>query len=169
MTLHDAKNLINSKHINKSVIQTWADLGCGDGLFSNALISLLAYKSLIYAIDKSNFTSINKQIIFSRKDFEKDNLKLTMLDGIMMINSLHFVKDKLMLLKKLKTYLKPNGVFLLGEHDTNISNRWVPYPLSFSEATTLFEKAGFNKTEKINEHQSVYNSSKIYSAYIYNE
>lgn len=167
MTLHDAKNLIHSKHINRSVIQTWADLGCGDGLFSNALINLLEDESVIYAIDKTNFTSINKQIIFFKKDFENDELDLQILDGIMMINSLHFVKEKLKLLQKLKTYLKPTGVFLLGEYDTTISNRWVPYPLSFSDATKLFAEAGFNKIEKINEYQSVYNSSKIYSAYIY--
>jgi SAM-dependent methyltransferase len=168
MTLTDAKKLIASPHINKSTSQIWADLGCGDGLFSNALINMLADKSVIYAIDKSNFTPINKQIIFYKKDFEKDDLPLPKLDGIMMINALHFIKEKILLLQKLKEFLKPSGLFLLGEYDTTSSNRWVPYPLSFSEAVELFTKAGFNKIEKINEKQSVYNRSKIYTAIIYN-
>lgn len=148
--------------------QKWADLGCGSGLFSKALLSKLHDESTLCAIDKQPVVFSDPRINFLTMDFEKEELPLPLLDGIMMANSFHYVKSKLRLLQKLKKHLLPDGAFLLVEYDTEIPNRWVPYPISFSSAKSLFAQAGFDSTEKINERQSVYNSSKMYAALIYN-
>jgi ubiquinone/menaquinone biosynthesis C-methylase UbiE len=168
MTLDDAKKLIATQKINKLVAQKWADLGCGSGLFSKALLSMLNSQSAIYGIDKQPVVFSDPRINFLSMDFEKEELTLPLLNGIMMANSFHYVKSKLQVLQKLKKHLLPDGVFLVVEYDTEIPNRWVPYPISFSSAKSLFAQAGFGSIEKINERQSVYNSSKMYAAFIYN-
>jgi ubiquinone/menaquinone biosynthesis C-methylase UbiE len=166
MTLNEAKTLVANPKINALAPQHWADLGCGSGLFSKALLSLLNDKSMVYAVDKLPIVFLDPQIHFVEKDFEKQELDFPFLNGIMMANSFHYIKNKLQLLQKLKRYLLPDGFFLLVEYDTENANRWVPYPLSFSVATKLFMQAGFHSIEKISERQSVYNSSKMYSAII---
>ncbi len=167
MLLNDARNLIDNYRLNTTAEQQWADLGSGDGLFSKALLSLLPAGSIIYAIDKTAFAFSDPGIQFLKIDFEKEVLPLPLLNGIMMANSLHFVKDKLSLLQQLKKNLLPRAVFLLVEYDTTIANRWVPYPLSYSSAGNLFKQAGFDLMEKNKERPSVYNSANIYSAYLY--
>jgi ubiquinone/menaquinone biosynthesis C-methylase UbiE len=166
MTLTEAKKLIENNRLKTVKPQNWADLGSGNGLFSKALLSLLPDKSIVYAVDKQPFTFSGTAIHFLEKDFEKDELLLPLLDGILMANSLHFVKNKLVFLKEVKKYLLPAAVFLLVEYDTENPNRWVPYPLSYSSAESLFKQAGFVSIEKINQRQSAYNSAKIYSASI---
>lgn len=151
MTLDEAETLIRNERIMTHNSQKWADLGCGNGLFTRALLNLLPDKSIVYAIDKKSFAFSNQNIHFSHLDFEKEFLSLPPLNGLMMANSLHFIKNKLPLLQKLKMYLKPGGAFLLIEYNTEKGNRWVPYPLSFSSAITLFKQAGFTFIEKINE------------------
>jgi SAM-dependent methyltransferase len=168
MTLADAKKLIENNRLKTVMPQNWADLGSGNGLFSKALLSLLPGKSVVYATDKQPFTFPGTAIQFLEKDFEKDELSLPLLDGILMANSLHFVKNKLVFLKEIKKHLLPAAVFLLVEYDIETPNRWVPYPLSYSSAESLFKQAGFDSIEKINERRSVYNSAKIYSACVYN-
>ena len=66
-----------------------------------------------------------------------------------MANSLHYVKNKTDLLKKIKTCLNANGCFLIVEYDMEAANRWVPYPISFSSLTKLFHDVGFSFVEKI--------------------
>jgi hypothetical protein len=58
-------------------------------------------------------------------------LDLPPLDGIIMANALHFVRDKRPLLQQLRGYLKANGRFLLVEYDTDHGNHWVPHPLAY--------------------------------------
>ena len=53
MKFHDAVSLINHPGIMSNDNTTWADLGCGNGLFSKALASLLRPSSAVYAIDKT--------------------------------------------------------------------------------------------------------------------
>ena len=163
MTLAEAIQLIGSKRIDNSAPQQWADLGCGNGIFSKALLSLLHKDSLIYAIDRrpANFKEDN--IHFIQKDFLKDALMLPPLDGIMMANALHFVQNKIAFLQTLRNYLLPGALFILVEYDTDTPNRYVPYPLSFASATELLKLAGFEAFEKINEHPSVYQRANMYA------
>lgn len=165
MTLPEASQLIATPAINTDVSGQWADLGCGAGLFSKALLSLLPAGSTVHAVDSRPQEFTDAGIRFIRADFEKDPLPLPRLDGIIMANSLHFVKNKLQLLQKLKGHLKPGGIFILVEYDKRWPNPWVPYPLGFLAAGTLFRDAGFGELERIRERQSLYSRANIYSAW----
>jgi ubiquinone/menaquinone biosynthesis C-methylase UbiE len=151
----------------------WADLGCGTGTFTLALASLLKPSSIIYALDtdtsslhqlpaKYNEVIIEKQ----QSDFEKEELAFTDLNGILMANSLHYVKDQPRFIKKIAGFLQVQGCFLLIEYDTDIPNPWVPYPLSFSSAKNIFTDAGFPFTQKIHEKRSAFGRANLYSMLI---
>ncbi|MGH2647660.1 MAG: class I SAM-dependent methyltransferase, partial [Ginsengibacter sp.] len=88
------------------------------------------------------------------------------LDGILMANSFHYVKDKNGLIEKLKSFLKSDGMFLIVEYDTDKANRWVQFPLSFKNLTSLFSNNGFGLIEKIGERSSVFGPQKMYASVI---
>lgn len=169
MQLSEAISLIQKGIDPNSSPQTWADLGAGRGLFSEALFSILAPGSTIHAVDlyKQPNLQHHPSIIFHQADFAQDKLPIPAVDGILMANSLHFVKEQVACIKKLKTHLRNGlGVVILIEYDTDRGNQWVPYPVSFARAQLIFEDAGFSKIEKIGERQSMYRSDSMYAALI---
>jgi len=155
----------------------WADFGAGSGAFTLALSELVGLKAEIYAIDKdsSGFGKLeqahrarfgtSQNIHPFRVDFTGP-LSLPPLDGVLMANSLHYVKDKPGFIQKVTTHLNTQGCFLLVEYDTNIPNSWVPYPQSFSSLQKLFSRFGFSTVLKLNEQPSIYNRSMMYAAVI---
>lgn len=165
MTIPDAIQLINGNRVDGNRPQQWADLGCGNGIFSKALLSLLHKDSIIYAIDRKPVRFKEEGIKFIQQDFERDPLSLPPLDGMIMANALHFVKDKHSFLQNIRRYLLPGGIFILVEYDTGSPNPYVPYPIPFDSAATLFKQAGFEQFEKINERPSIYQRAGIYGAY----
>ena len=174
MQLQDAVRLIQNTNINSKTKSIWADLGCGSGLFTNALASLLKDGSRVYAIDK-NISSFKKNDSVNtvdlepiKLDFEKTTLPFENLDGMIMANSLHYVKDKIMLIEKLKKNLNKNGHFLIVEYDMEIPNHWVPYPIGFLSLKKLFYDAGFSSVTKVNERPSAFNRGNLYSVMIKN-
>ena len=82
-----------------------------------------------------------------------------------MANSLHYVKEKDLFIRKTQTYLKEGGCFIIIEYDTEISNTWVPFPVSYNSLNKLFEKEGFG-VKKLNEKPSIYRRENIYSVLI---
>jgi hypothetical protein len=169
MQLPEAISLIKKGIVPHSSPQTWADLGAGKGLFSEALRSILLPGSTIHAIDlhKQPHLQHHPSIIFHEVDFAKDKLPVPTLDGILMANSLHYVQEQVTCIQRLKTYLRNSlGVFILIEYDTDKGNQWVPYPVSFARAQRVFGDAGFSKIEKIGEHPSMYRRDSIYAALI---
>lgn len=172
MTLQEAITLIQHKNINSDTKSVWADLGCGSGLFTYALGNLLNEESTIYALDKniSSFKNVSSFKSVTVKplelDFEKTILPFDNLDGILMANSLHFVKNKISFLEKMKSYLNNKGCFLVVEYDTEASNHWVPYPISFLSLKKLFNDAGYSSVSKINERPSAFKRGNLYSAVI---
>lgn len=171
MLISQAVNLIRNEIFMNQSIQSWADLGCGNGLFTSALADLLARGSKIYAIDK-NSSSLNKipqyqNVIVEKlnKDFIKDNLPGD-LDGVLMANSFHYVKNKNSLIEKIKGNFKLKPTFLIVEYDMDVSNPWVPFPLGFNSLRLLFENAGYSSIKKLNERNSIYRRANIYSALI---
>ena len=122
--------------------QVWADLGAGSGAFTLALLELLGEQGQIYAVDKDvRGLPKHPQLLTLRGDFTKA-LVLPPLDGLLMANSLHYIGDKTLLLQQLKTYLKPDGRFLIVEYENRRPNPWVPYPISFAELQKVAAAAG---------------------------
>ena len=168
MTLQAAVELIQ-RGIDDHQPAHWADLGCGDGLFTNALGQLLKSESTIYAVDE-NKNSLNKikamkglELKKIAANFETDALPLDDLDGILMANSLHFVNDKITFLKKAIRLMKKESSFVIVEYDTDKSNRWVPFPISFVSLEKLFTDIGFSVRE-IGKEDSMYNQAGMYCA-----
>lgn len=135
----------------------WADFGSGDGAFTLALAELIGPTGQIYSLDKhqgklrrqkramqERFPDVVQ--IYIQADFTKKK-ELPALDGLVMANSLHFIRDKERVVRLLRSYLKPGGRFLLVEYNTNRGNPWVPHPLSFSNWAGLARQAGFERTE----------------------
>jgi hypothetical protein len=169
MQLPEAISLIQKGIVPNSSPQTWADLGAGKGLFSEALISILQPGSIIHAVDLHKQPNLqhHPSIIFHQADFAKDKLPIPTLDGILMANSLHYVQEQVACIKQLKTYLRNDtGVFILIEYDTDRGNQWVPFPVSYARAQSIFGEAGFSKIEKIGERPSMYRRDSIYAALI---
>lgn len=99
-----------------------------------------------------NQVSVN----FQQANFEKDQLDLNDLNGILMANSFHFIQDKIKLISKLETYFSQKKQFLIVEYETEISNQWVPFPINFRKLKTLFHELNYHSVEKINERKSAF-------------
>lgn len=151
----------------------WADLGSGTGAFTLALADLLGPGATIYSVDRdadalrrqeramqARFPATTLHLLVA--DFTRP-LQLPPLDGIVMANSLHFVRDKEPVLRLIRSYLRPGGRLLLVEYDTDHGNRWVPYPLSYDTWEFLAARAGFTATRLLAVHPSRY-FHRIYSA-----
>ncbi len=172
MQIKEAIELIDNDFISSGDgKQTWADLGCGSGTFTKALASLLPENSLIYAIDKSRIDLGRIPDQFENVIIEKIQADFTgkilpdNLDGILMANSLHYVKEKDSFIEKIKTHLKKAGCFIIVEYDTEISNTWVPFPVNYNSLKILFENEGY-VVKKLKEKSSIYRKENIYSALI---
>ena len=135
----------------------WADLGSGAGAFTLALAELIGPQGSIYSVDK-NQGSLREQeremrtrypattVRYLAADFTH-RLDLPPLDGVVMANSLHYVKQKDAMLQLVRSYLKPGGRFLLVEYNADHGNMWVPYPLSYGTWESLARKNGFTSTQ----------------------
>lgn len=170
MKSETALRLIEDGVVRKHTRQIWADLGAGNGVFTHALSTLLHDGSILYAIDMNagRMESIKVwQQVTLRKikaDFVGDVWNTEPLDGVLMANSLHFVKDKLSFLRKLKTKLVPDGRLLFIEYEMEKGNTWVPYPVNFKKLSELVKEAGFSSLRKLKEVPSVYDNRMMYSA-----
>jgi len=168
MQVSEAIDLISHAALQNSTPQHWADLGCGSGLFSEALAHLLPDQSHILCCDKvsqgfANRTISNVELEFKLLDFQHKMLSTESLHGILMANSLHYVKDKAAFVDQWKKALKPGGKFIIVEYNTRESNPWVPYPIPFSELKSLFEKADAKNIIKLGERPSIYRSENMYA------
>lgn len=100
-------------------------------------------------------------------DFVADALPLQDLNGILVANSLHYVRDKPALISKLANCLKPGGSFLIVEYDTDTPVRhWVPYPVSLRSLKQLFANAGYAAVQQLGERPSIFGRAKMYAALI---
>jgi ubiquinone/menaquinone biosynthesis C-methylase UbiE len=152
----------------------WADLGAGSGAFTLALRELLGPQAEIYAVDKDatrlaalsrNWTdrfgdASRLQLITA--DFTHQ-LNLPQLDGLVMANSLHYFKDKVSILRHVRTLLKPGGKLLLVEYNVDRGNLWVPHPLSFETFRALAPRADFGEPRLLARHPSSF-LKEFYSA-----
>lgn len=158
---------------------SWADLGAGSGAFTFALRELTGPAANIFAVDKerasldelereygSRFgTAANLHVLAG--DFSM-GLKLPVLDGILMANSLHFFRDPVKVLEHVRSYLKPGGALLLVEYNVDAGNPWVPYPLSYGTYRRLVLQAGFTEPRLLATIPSRF-LKEFYSAATYNK
>jgi SAM-dependent methyltransferase len=127
----------------------WADLGAGEGAFTRALADLLGPTARIIAVDRDAGalrrglagTAIDTKVA----DFTRP-LDLSDLDGIVMANSLHFVRDKGPVLESVRKMLRPGGKLIVVEYGTDRGNPWVPHPFTFERWQQMAAQAGFEKT-----------------------
>ncbi|MFT3704428.1 MAG: class I SAM-dependent methyltransferase [Agriterribacter sp.] len=171
MELITAVKLIQNEYVKNQPITNWADLGCGSGLFTYALATYLEKGSTIYAVDTSkqlqdSITPGGISIKALQADFVKDVLPIQQLDGILMANALHYVKDKLSFIHQTSRYTQSNARFLIVEYDTDKPVKtWVPYPVSFASLETVFKTAGYSNIQRLGSHPSVFGNT-IYAAII---
>jgi ubiquinone/menaquinone biosynthesis C-methylase UbiE len=151
----------------------WADLGSGRGAFTLALAECLGTDSEIYSVDldrraldmqKTHFATQfpDNAVAYLQADFTH-LLKLPALDGIVMANSLHFVREKKPVLKQIRDLLKPEGRLVLVEYDTDKATSYVPYPFSYETWEVLAADCGFVETQQLATRPSS-NMGGIYSA-----
>jgi ubiquinone/menaquinone biosynthesis C-methylase UbiE len=149
----------------------WADLGAGTGAFTLALAELVGPGGEVIAVDRdrgalrelaASVRSDGATVRTLRADFTKP-IDLDSLDGIVMANSLHFVRDKPPVLALVHRMLRPGGRLLLVEYDADSGNEWVPYPLSLPTWKGLAAANGFIETRKLASVPSRF-LGRIYSA-----
>ena len=168
MEINEAKLLL--PELNSTQPEIWEDLGCGSGTFTYALAGHLSKGSKLSAIDRNMQKLLNSYnqvtIDFIKADFENDDLNLSSLNGILLANALHFVKDKMTLIQKLERYFEQgNEKWIIVEYDHSFPNQWEPYPISFNELKSLFRQFGYSKIKKTGERKSVFGGT-MYSAVI---
>lgn len=151
----------------------WADLGCGDGTFTRALAQLLAAGSVVHAVDVDAAALANipdgrdgAAIVTHQADFTRMPwpIEVERFDGILMANSLHYVRDQEAFVDGCDARLKDEGRFIIVEYDIERPNRWVPHPVSRRRLTALFAAAGYSFPVWLGSRRSVYQRGEMYAA-----
>src|SRR5262245_28057433 len=170
MQLRDATEMLAGSGVDALGPTTWADLGSGDGTFTLALAAQLAPGSTIHALDRDGsalrrIPAAHKgiRITTTRADFLKEPWPVADLDGILMANSLHFVKDQAAFIRACESHMKPSRHFIIVEYDATERSRWVPYPVSRARMKSLFEAAGYG-VEILQSRPSIYQRVPLYAA-----
>jgi len=145
-------------------VRAWADLGAGEGAFTLALAELLGPGAHITAVDTDAraLGAIGHGIETRIADFTRP-LDLHDLDGIVMANSLHFVRNKASVLELVRDMLRPGGRLIVVEYSTDRGNPWVPHPFTYATWVRMAEAAGLQGTEQLHSVPSRYFGS-MYSA-----
>jgi ubiquinone/menaquinone biosynthesis C-methylase UbiE len=130
----------------------WADLGAGAGNFTWALREILGPGGTIYAVDRDG-KAIRRQyerlagagpgaaIRPLQADFSGP-IELPALDGALMANALHFIRDQPAALERVRDWLRPGGRLVVVEYDLRAPLPWVPFPVSFERFRSLAAGAG---------------------------
>lgn len=137
----------------------WADFGSGAGAFTLALADLLGPTGTIYSVDKDRAALREQEramrsrfpgttVSYIAGDFTR-RLELPPLDGIVMANSLHFLREKDAMLQLVRGYLKPDGRLLIVEYTTDHGNMWVPYPFSYGTWEKMARKNSFSTIQQL--------------------
>jgi ubiquinone/menaquinone biosynthesis C-methylase UbiE len=136
----------------------WLELGAGTGAFTLALVDLLGDGADVVAIDRDAAALRTLEATVARRfpaasvrtvaaDFTRPlSLQPASFDGLLMANSLHFVRDKEPVLRALIEALPPGGRFVLVEYDSDRGNPWVPWAIGYRSWTELAARVGLSDT-----------------------
>ena len=152
----------------------WADLGAGTGNFSWALAELIGPHGTIYAVDRDGkaIRGINERIarddpgaaiVALQGDFTRP-LNLPALDGVLLANALHFIRDQEAVLALAAGYLRPGGCLLLVEYDLRTPLPWTPFPISFAHFQSLAAGAGLDAPAQIGRRVSPSSGVAMFAA-----
>lgn len=135
---------------------TWLELGSGTGAFTLALADLLGPRGSIHSVDTDRgalaeqATAVRSRFPAVRLDLRTADFTRTLgfngMDGVLMANSLHFIRDKAPVLGLVRSYLRAGGTFVLVEYDADRGNLWVPHPIGFTTWQAVAPAAGFRGT-----------------------
>lgn len=153
---------------------TWADLGAGTGNFTWALGELLGAQATIYAVDRDAQAIRRQQALLAHAapgativplhgDFTRP-LDLPPLDGVLMANALHFVRDQAAVLARVAGSLRPGGRLLLVEYDARRAIPWVPFPLPLERFQRLAPRAGLSAPTVVGTRRSPSSGITMYAA-----
>ena len=167
MKVSQATALIRTPLIEWARPQSWCDLGSGSGTFTTALADLLAPGSTIHAVDldrialekipeRDDGVEVRKIV----GDIDSLSLRLPSVDGILMANTLHFIREQQALLRRL---LSVTDRFLVVEYERSKPNAWGPYPVGFDRLRQLFSEAGVMRVQKLATRPSLFGGT-MYSA-----
>jgi len=142
----------------------WADLGAGEGAFTLALADVAGPDAQIIAVDKDAraLRALSGRFETRVADFTRP-LNLVDLDGVVMANSLHYVRDKEPVLRAVRAMLRPGGRLIVVEYGADRGNPWVPYPFTYARWETIAARSGFKNTRLLKTVPSRWLGS-IYSA-----
>ena len=148
----------------------WADLGAGRGTFTRALVEILGPDGSVIAVDREAgsiaelqeliTTATNVSVI--EGDFT-DDVQLPRLDGLLLANALHFVKEAATVLSRLVQHLEPDGRVVIVEYDRRAASRWVPYPIGIADLPKLAAAAKLSRFTVTDSRPSNYEGT-IYCA-----
>jgi ubiquinone/menaquinone biosynthesis C-methylase UbiE len=152
----------------------WADLGAGDGTFTRTLVELLGPNGRIYAVDRDaravasleqwakrhapNVTAIAADVTAGLVSPDLDSL-----DGILLANVLHFVRNADVVLARLVERLRSGGRVVVVEYDRRAPSRWVPYPIPPARLAALAASAGLSAPRITATRASMYGGT-LYTA-----
>lgn len=153
---------------------TWADLGAGEGRFTWALADLLGKEGRVTAVDKrsralnllteraalmSHVAQVDTKVADLKEPLGFDNL-----DGILLANALHYVKNQRKLLAELMLSVRPGGHLVIIEYDRGRANPWIPHPLSFQRLTSLASALNLPRPKRHGGRPSRFGNGEIYVA-----
>lgn len=152
----------------------WADLGAGTGNFTWALAELLGPQATVYAPDRDGaaITAQRERIqrqppaarVIPRQADVTHPLDLPPLDGLLLANLLHFVRDQASLLQHVVGHLPPAGQLLLVEYEQRLPIPWVPFPVPFARFSALAVAAGFGSPRQVGTRRSPSSGRVLYAA-----
>jgi ubiquinone/menaquinone biosynthesis C-methylase UbiE len=149
---------------------TWGDFGAGWGNFTRALRELIGETGIIYAVDQdANAFQYLREAHGERgelhtltADFTQP-LDLPPLDGVVMANALHFVRDQSGALRRIAGYLRPGGRLVLVEYDMQLPRPWVPHPISQARFPDLIMDVGLQHPRIIGTRVSPSSGGTMYA------